>query len=164
VEIAAGGDYFLLFRTACSSMNTTTSGSPNTSIWSLYLSSGVGEYASIGCYVVSSTGLELPNQLNNPNKTIGNCAAACSAKQYVYAGLKFGGERWCRLRSWMVLCRRIAAHLAMTIRRRIVVLVRDSIFMSSIEGNVGAVNQIYFAGNSDNVAQGDAAGMNVSNS
>jgi hypothetical protein len=52
----------------------------------------------------------------------------------------------------------------MTIRRRIVVLVRDSIFMSSIEGNVGAVNQIYFAGNSDNVAQGDAAGMNVSNS
>lgn len=64
----------------------------------------------------------------------------------------------------MVLCRRIAARLAMTIRRSIVVLVRDSIPMSSIEGNFGALNQIYFAGNSNNAAQGGAAEMKVSKS
>jgi hypothetical protein len=90
--------------------------------------------------------------------------AACSAKQFVYAGLKFGGERWCGIAfvndavpaDCSTPCNDNQTKYCDTGQKLNLSLeYRRKRWCSKSD---------HFAGNSNNAAQGGAAEMNISNS
>lgn len=101
VGAGSGGSYISLFADSSRfDGNTTTPGSTTTPSTPAptggpFVNPGVGGYSSIGCYTESTTGRALPNGKTITSKTVGLCVAACSASNYVYAGLEYGGECWC---------------------------------------------------------------------
>ncbi|TLD08976.1 uncharacterized protein PgNI_07167 [Pyricularia grisea] len=56
---------------------------------------GVNGYSSIGCYTEATSGRALPYGNTGNVRTVAACVSACSAKNYRYAGLQYGGECWC---------------------------------------------------------------------
>ncbi|PVH86433.1 WSC-domain-containing protein [Cadophora sp. DSE1049] len=102
VGAGSGGSYISLFADSSRfDGNTTTPGSSTTApstpapTGGPFVNPGVGGYSSIGCYTESTTGRALPNGKTITSKTVGLCVAACSASNYIYAGLEYGGECWC---------------------------------------------------------------------
>ncbi|KAG4434028.1 hypothetical protein IFR05_010482 [Cadophora sp. M221] len=102
VGAGSGGSYISLFADSSRfDGNTTTPGSSTTApstpapTGGPFVNPGVGGYTSIGCYTESTTGRALPNGKTIASKTVALCVAACSASNYVYAGLEYGGECWC---------------------------------------------------------------------
>jgi hypothetical protein len=53
---------------------------------------GVSGYKSIGCYTEATNGRALPNGIATTKKTVKDCVDGCKAKNYVYAGVEYGGE------------------------------------------------------------------------
>ncbi|TVY38355.1 WSC domain-containing protein [Lachnellula occidentalis] len=87
----AGGSYISLFADARGfSGNVTTTPPSGPSV-----NPGVGGYTSIGCYTEGTNGRALSQQLNPTSKTVANCVSACSAGNYKFAGMEYGGECWC---------------------------------------------------------------------
>ncbi|KAL5322770.1 hypothetical protein ACEPPN_010746 [Leptodophora sp. 'Broadleaf-Isolate-01'] len=97
VGAGSGGSYISLFADSSRfDGNTTTPGSSTTAsstpapTGGPFVNPGVGGYTSIGCYTESTTGRALPNGKTIASKTVALCVAACSASNYIYAGLEYG--------------------------------------------------------------------------
>ncbi|KAK7189339.1 WSC domain-containing protein [Paraphaeosphaeria sporulosa] len=66
-----------------------------------YTNPGVKGYRSLGCYVDNMGGRTLDTEVSGTfpggyqNSTVANCVAACSSRNYMYAGLEYYGECWC---------------------------------------------------------------------
>ncbi|KAL2064374.1 hypothetical protein VTL71DRAFT_4868 [Oculimacula yallundae] len=102
VGAGSGGSYISLFADQTRfDGNTTIPGSTPTTpttpapTGGPFVNPGVGGYSSIGCYTESTNGRALPNGKDITTKTVASCVAACSASNYIYAGLEYGGECWC---------------------------------------------------------------------
>lgn len=83
------GAYISLFG------NSDGGGDPPPPAGGPYVNPGVGGYGSIGCYTEATNGRALPNGVATTKKTVGQCVTACSAQNYKYAGVEYGGECWC---------------------------------------------------------------------
>jgi hypothetical protein len=46
----------------------------------------------MGCYTEATTGRALAQGYTTAQKTVKMCVDTCSAKNYIYAGLEYGGE------------------------------------------------------------------------
>jgi hypothetical protein len=61
-----------------------------------FVNPGVNGYVSIGCYTEATTGRALSKGVSTGGvKTVAACVNACSALNYKYVGLEYGGECWC---------------------------------------------------------------------
>ncbi|KAF1964882.1 copper radical oxidase [Bimuria novae-zelandiae CBS 107.79] len=68
-----------------------------------WVNPGVNGYQSLGCYTDNSGagGRALDVEVSGTfpggyqNSTVANCVTACSARNYIYAGLEYYGECWC---------------------------------------------------------------------
>lgn len=56
---------------------------------------GVAGYTSLGCYTEATNGRALPHGEEPEIRAVQPCINACASKEYVYAGLEYGGECWC---------------------------------------------------------------------
>jgi hypothetical protein len=84
----AGGSYISLFADS-RGFNGNTSTTPPSGP---FVNPGVGGYTSIGCYTEGTNGRALSQQLNPTTITVASCVSDCSASNYNYAGLEYGGE------------------------------------------------------------------------
>ncbi|TVY35500.1 WSC domain-containing protein [Lachnellula subtilissima] len=87
----AGGSYISLFADARGFSGNVTTTPPS----GPFVNPGVGGYTSIGCYTEGTSGRALSQQLTPTSKTVAKCVNACSAGNYKYAGMEYGGECWC---------------------------------------------------------------------
>ncbi|XMA20895.1 hypothetical protein WAI453_013686 [Rhynchosporium graminicola] len=102
VGSGAGGDYISLFADQSRFDGNTTTPGPSPTIPTIpvptggpFVNPGVGGYSSIGCYTESTIDRALPDGKTTTTRTVASCIAACSASNYIYAGLEYGGECWC---------------------------------------------------------------------
>jgi len=87
----AGGSFISLFADS-RGFNGNVSTNPPTPPGGPFVNPGVGGYTSIGCYTEGTNTRALQQQLTPALKTVGSCLNACSASNYKYAGLEYGGE------------------------------------------------------------------------
>ncbi|RKU43762.1 hypothetical protein DL546_000783 [Coniochaeta pulveracea] len=89
VGALAGNPHISLFAT-----NTTLPSNPNPG--GPFVNPGVNGYVSIGCYTEATNGRALAKGISTGGvKTVAACINACSALNYKYVGLEYGGECWC---------------------------------------------------------------------
>ncbi|TVY53083.1 WSC domain-containing protein [Lachnellula cervina] len=86
-----GGGYISLFADARGFSGNVTTTPPS----GPFVNPGVGGYTSIGCYTEGTNGRALSQEPTPTSKTVANCISACSAGNYKYAGMEYGGECWC---------------------------------------------------------------------
>jgi hypothetical protein len=84
----AGGSYISLFADSSRFDGNVTSGAST----GPFVNPGVDGYTSIGCYTEATSGRALPQFYKTDLQTVKQCVDICSANNYFYAGLEYGGE------------------------------------------------------------------------